>query len=411
MFFQKKASLIYLLLLTLTTIAQAQIGIGTTTPANSAKLDITSTNKGFLPPRMTYIQRNAIAAPVAGLQVWCTNCGTSGEQQVYNGVRWTNMIGGTASESLPNPPTSPVAKIGSTKASISFSTPANNGSSVITSYTVTAAPGGASATGSSSPIIVSGLTNGVSYTFTVVANNAIGSSAPSVASNAIIPNCGAYNNSGTYLVFGCYNLGVTTTVDPLIGANQTSALYGDYYQWGRKTDGHEKQNSDTVKTQAVNNEATSPSRVIGKFIISSSDWSSVQNSSLWGDGSGGTNLNPGKATNDPCPAGFKVPSVSQWGSIFKGNTTSGAPGTAITNTWTWTGSGYAVGLGLYLPATGFRNGNNGTYGQAGLGHFWSSTNNPVVSTESILLIFNAIDVNPSYNVPRIHGATIRCVAE
>ena len=97
MFFQKKASLIYLLLLTLTTIAQAQIGIGTATPASSAKLDVTSTNKGFLPPRMTNIQRDAIVSPVPGLQIWCTNCGLYGETQVHNGSTWVNMVGGAAS--------------------------------------------------------------------------------------------------------------------------------------------------------------------------------------------------------------------------------------------------------------------------------------------------------------------------
>jgi uncharacterized protein (TIGR02145 family) len=79
----------------------SQVGIGTITPNASAELDVTSTTKGFLPPRMTQAQRNAIAIPVAaGLQVWCTNCGTSGETQVYNGTTWTNLIGGTASSAF-----------------------------------------------------------------------------------------------------------------------------------------------------------------------------------------------------------------------------------------------------------------------------------------------------------------------
>jgi uncharacterized protein (TIGR02145 family) len=73
----------------------SQVGIGTITPHASAELDVTSTTKGFLPPRMTQAQRNAIAIPVAaGLQVWCTDCGTAGELQVNNGTTWTNMIGG-----------------------------------------------------------------------------------------------------------------------------------------------------------------------------------------------------------------------------------------------------------------------------------------------------------------------------
>jgi uncharacterized protein (TIGR02145 family) len=74
----------------------SQVGVGTTTPHASAELDVTSSDKGFLPPRMTQLERNAIASAAAGLIVWCTDCGSSGEVQVYNGVVWTNLIGGTA---------------------------------------------------------------------------------------------------------------------------------------------------------------------------------------------------------------------------------------------------------------------------------------------------------------------------
>jgi hypothetical protein len=50
---------------------QAQVGIGTQTPNNAAALDITSTSKGLLPPRMTETQRNAIAA-VEGVMIYNT---------------------------------------------------------------------------------------------------------------------------------------------------------------------------------------------------------------------------------------------------------------------------------------------------------------------------------------------------
>lgn len=49
-----------------------QIGIGTTTPNASSKVDISSTTQGFLPPRMTTAQKNAIATPAAGLVVYDT---------------------------------------------------------------------------------------------------------------------------------------------------------------------------------------------------------------------------------------------------------------------------------------------------------------------------------------------------
>ncbi len=72
------------------------VGIGTDTPESSALLEVKSTDKGFLPPRMTEAQRDASSSAIAGLVVWCTNCGTNGELQVYNGTAWTNMTGGAA---------------------------------------------------------------------------------------------------------------------------------------------------------------------------------------------------------------------------------------------------------------------------------------------------------------------------
>jgi hypothetical protein len=67
------------------------IGIGTTSPHASAALDIASTERGFLPPRMTQVQRDAIASLVAGLMIWCNDCGEYGQTQVYNGSSWTNL--------------------------------------------------------------------------------------------------------------------------------------------------------------------------------------------------------------------------------------------------------------------------------------------------------------------------------
>lgn len=72
----------------------AQVGIGTTNPESSAALDVTSTTRGFMPPRMTMANRNAISSPSEGLTIWCTNCGVYGQIQVYNGVIWTNLMGG-----------------------------------------------------------------------------------------------------------------------------------------------------------------------------------------------------------------------------------------------------------------------------------------------------------------------------
>jgi hypothetical protein len=78
------------------------VGIGTASPDASAALEITSTTKGLLPPRMTAAQRNAIANPAQGLMIYCTNCGTNGEPQYYNGLSWVNLIGGARQTSQLN---------------------------------------------------------------------------------------------------------------------------------------------------------------------------------------------------------------------------------------------------------------------------------------------------------------------
>jgi hypothetical protein len=79
---------------------------------------------------------------------------------------------------------------------VSFGASVNNGGAEVTSYTVTSSPGGITATGTGSPITVAGLTNGVSYTFTVTATNSIGTGSASAASNAVVPS-GEINTAPT----------------------------------------------------------------------------------------------------------------------------------------------------------------------------------------------------------------------
>ena len=88
---------------------------------------------------------------------------------------------------VPDPPTAATATAGNGQASVSFAAPASNGGAAIDRYTVTSTPEGKTATGTSSPLVVTGLTSGVSYTFTVTAHNTVGESAPSTASNAVTP--------------------------------------------------------------------------------------------------------------------------------------------------------------------------------------------------------------------------------
>lgn len=71
-------------------------------------------------------------------------------------------------------------------ATVSFTPPSDNGGSSVT-YTAISSPGGVTATGSSSPITVTGLTNGTTYTFTVTSTNVCGTSSPSSPSNSVTP--------------------------------------------------------------------------------------------------------------------------------------------------------------------------------------------------------------------------------
>jgi hypothetical protein len=89
----------------------------------------------------------------------------------------------------PTAPSAPVlvtASAGDASAQVSF-VPASNGGASVTSYTVTSLPGDVTVTGTTSPITVSGLTNGVTYTFTVTATNSVGTSSVSSPSNAVTP--------------------------------------------------------------------------------------------------------------------------------------------------------------------------------------------------------------------------------
>lgn len=88
---------------------------------------------------------------------------------------------------VPGAPTAVTAAGGNGQATVSFVAPATNGGTAITGYTVTSSPGGIAATGTASPILVTGLTNGVTYTFTVTATNSAGTGSASAASNAVTP--------------------------------------------------------------------------------------------------------------------------------------------------------------------------------------------------------------------------------
>jgi V8-like Glu-specific endopeptidase len=97
----------------------------------------------------------------------------------------------TISATVPGAATNPQVTVGVGQAFVSFSPPSSNGGSAVTSYLVEASPGGITATGSASPLTVGGLAPGSSYTFTVVASNALGAGTPSLASSPVVVPAGS----------------------------------------------------------------------------------------------------------------------------------------------------------------------------------------------------------------------------
>src|SRR5262249_37611256 len=151
------------------TPGNGQATVAFAAPASNGGLPITSYTVVSSPGGIT---ASAVASPltITGL--------TNGTAYVFT-VYATNVAGNgpTSAPSSPavtptGPPSAPTitsVTAGDHQAAVAFTPPSSNGGLTITSYRVTSLPGGLTATGTASPILVTGLTDGVSYTFTVTA--------------------------------------------------------------------------------------------------------------------------------------------------------------------------------------------------------------------------------------------------
>ncbi|MBK8883052.1 MAG: fibronectin type III domain-containing protein [Bacteroidales bacterium] len=169
------------------TAGNAQATVSFTAPGNNGGSPVTGYTATSNPGGIT---ASSSASPITILGL--TN-GITYTFTVYATNENGNSAPSPASNSvipsaIPDAPTTVTAIAGNAQATISFIAPVNNGGSSITGYTVTSTPGDLTASGSASPIVITGLTNGIAYTFTVIAKNASGNSLPSSVSNSVTPS-------------------------------------------------------------------------------------------------------------------------------------------------------------------------------------------------------------------------------
>jgi len=188
-------------------------------------------------------------------------------------------------------------------------------------------------------------------------------------------------------------------LDRNLGATQVcrdfndTACYGDYYQWGRNADGHEKSNSNTTATQATN--VTNVGH--GDFITSDSDhdydWAQAadsngsQRSKNWSK-TDGTSI---------CPSGFRVPTIDEFSAeLFDSGSAE------ISNNW----SAFYNFLGL--PSADRRDETGSSPDLDGnFGLLWSSS---LHGSDSIYVGFDSIMAIGSYE-NRAHGMSVRCLKD
>ncbi|MEI7595079.1 MAG: FISUMP domain-containing protein [Bacteroidota bacterium] len=173
------------------------------------------------------------------------------------------------------------------------------------------------------------------------------------------------------------NLGATQVAT----SSTDASSYGDLYQWGRSSDGHQVRSSVTTTT-------LSSVDVPGyaNFILTSSvpnDWRSPQNSSLWQGANG---------INNPCPKGYRVPTDTEF--------------EEESNTWSAKDAAGAYASSLKLPVAGFRNGNTGALNYVSVrGYYWSSTVNGI-SSNYMVVDTGIYSINPN---TRNYGFSVRCI--
>jgi len=188
------------------------------------------------------------------------------------------------------------------------------------------------------------------------------------------------------------NTVVSTTgkiwMDRNLGASQVAtsstdaASYGDLYQWGRGTDGHQIRTSATTATLSSTDQ---PGH--GDFISITSgvfNWRSPQNTNLWQGVAG---------VNNPCPTGYRIPTETEWD--------------AERQSWSSNTSAGAFASPLKLPVAGRRTSTGLLALVDSIGFYWSSS---VSDTFSIGLGFDGFAAVMVSN-ERVTGRSVRCIKD
>jgi uncharacterized protein (TIGR02145 family) len=180
-----------------------------------------------------------------------------------------------------------------------------------------------------------------------------------------------------------------TWMDRNLGASRVAisstdtVAYGDLYQWGRRSDGHQCRNSAT--TTSTLSSIDQPAH--GSFILTSSpnDWRNPQNTNLWQGISG---------INNPCPSGYRLPTEIEINDERL--------------SWSSNNSAGAFASQLKLPMAGSRSYNSSSIGSVGItGLYWSSS---VSSAQSLSLGFYSAGAGIGNNM-RASGFSVRCIKD
>ena len=192
-----------------------------------------------------------------------------------------------------------------------------------------------------------------------------------------------YNQTVTNPATGKTWMDCNLGADRVAQSSTDAEAYGDLYQWGRLTDGHQNRLSGTTSTLS-----SSDTPGHGNFILSPNspyDWRNPQNNNLWQGVNG---------TNNPCPPGFRLPTEAEW--------------EAERQSWSSNNAAGAFNSPLKLPVAGGRSYSNGSLTPVGAyGYYWSAT---VGSTNARLLFFSSSLANV-FSDGRANGSSVRCLKD